>query len=244
MKEKLKILLIGYGKMGKAIEEVAKERGHSIAAIISDKQIDLGHICKAYGANLAIEFTSPEAAVHNLESLIDAGIPIVCGSTGWLDSWDKISDRIKANNGTLFYASNYSFGMNLMFHLTEIAGRVVNDWPEYEVDIEEIHHLEKKDMPSGTAITLAQKLLKEINRKKDWVLNQGGPSTIEISSIREPDVPGTHTVSFSSSVDTIDLTHTAHSRTGFAIGAIRAGEWLLGRKGIFSMEDLLADRLK
>ena len=231
--------------MGKAIESIAKQRGHSVAAIISDRQMDLTHICKAYGPNIAFEFTSPESAVANLEGLIDSGIPVVCGSTGWLDHWDEISNRVNKKNGALFYASNYSLGMNLMFHLVEMAGKFINDWPEYEVDIEEIHHLEKKDMPSGTAITLAQKLIKQIKRKKEWVLNQSGSeSVINISAIRTPDVPGTHTVSFSSGVDTIELVHTAHSRIGFASGAIRAGEWLLGKKGVFTMEDMLLEKIK
>ncbi len=244
-KEKLKILLIGYGKMGKAIESVAVKSGHSISAIISDKQMDLAHICKAYQPNIAFEFTSPDSAVYNLESLIESGIPIVCGSTGWLDHWDIITEKVKEKNGTFFYASNFSLGMNLMFHLTEIAAKFMNELPDYDVEIEEIHHLEKQDKPSGTAITLAQKLISGLDRKKSWVLDRGTkPDEIEISAIREPDVPGTHTVSFSSSVDTIELSHTAHSRTGFATGAVKAGEWLLGKKGVFTMEDLLADKFK
>jgi 4-hydroxy-tetrahydrodipicolinate reductase len=244
--EKLRILLIGYGKMGKAIETVAKSNGHSISAIISDKQMDLSHICKAYQPNIAFEFTSPESAVYNLESLIDAGIPIVCGSTGWLQNWGSISEKVKNANGTLFYASNFSLGMNLMFYLTQVAGKFMSELPEYEVEVEEIHHLEKKDVPSGTAITLAEKLIKAIKRKEKWVLNQpaAAENEINISALREPEVPGTHLVSFSSSVDTIEIIHTAHSRMGFATGAIKAGEWVFGKKGVFSMEDMLHDAFK
>jgi len=245
MKEKLKILLIGYGKMGKAIESLALKNGHSIVAIISDKQMDLAHICKAYQPNVAFEFTSPVSAVRNLEALIESGIPIVCGSTGWLENWDSISAKVKAAKGSFFYASNFSLGMNLMFHLTEIAAKFINELPDYDVDIEEIHHLQKQDKPSGTAITLAQKLIAGMERKKSWVLDKRTNSEeIEITSIRTPDVPGTHTVSFSSSVDTIQLSHTAHSRMGFASGAVKAGEWILGKKGVFTMEDLLADRFR
>jgi 4-hydroxy-tetrahydrodipicolinate reductase len=239
-KEPLRILLIGYGKMGKAIELVAKEKGHSVSGIISDRQMDLAHICKAYQPNIAFEFTSPASAPLNLEMLLEAGIPVVCGSTGWLDQWERISGIAKANNGSFFYASNFSLGMNLLFKLVQDASRFMDAFPEYEVDIEEIHHTEKKDMPSGTAITLAERILAEMKRKKSWELNANSTeSTIGVNAIRQPDVPGTHTVAFRSAIDTIELSHTAHSRMGFAQGAVKAGEWLLGRKGVFTMNDLL-----
>jgi len=242
-KEKLRILLIGYGKMGRAIEAIAAERGHTISAIVSDKQIDISHICKAYQPNIAFEFTSPAAAVSNLEALIVAGIPTVCGSTGWLEHWNSIVGLVQKEKGSLFYASNFSMGMNLLFKLTEIAGRFVKDLPEYEVSIEEIHHLEKKDIPSGTALTLADKLLIELSRKKSWVVNQPLPhsDSIHITALREPNIPGTHKIKFSSPIETVEMIHTAHSRMGFADGAVRAGEWLMGKKGVFTMEDFLHD---
>ena len=243
--EKLRILLIGYGKMGKAIETIATQRGHSITAIVSDKQMDVEHICRAYQPNIAFEFTSPEAAVQNLTSLISAGIPTVCGSTGWLAHWNEIAHLVKEKNGSFFYASNYSMGMNLLFKLTELAGRFMNELPDYDIDIEEIHHTEKKDIPSGTAITLAEKLIHEVSRKTSWVANEKASSEqLKISALREPGVPGTHTITFSSAIDTIEMSHTAHSRMGFADGAVRAGEWLLGKKGIYTMDDFLKDRFR
>ena len=240
---KLKILLIGYGKMGRAIETLARERGHTIVACISDKQIDIGHICKAYQPNIAFEFTSPESAPGNIKILLEAGVPIVSGSTGWQGEWESIRKMALEKKGSLFHSSNFSLGMNLLFHLAEVAGQFMNLHPDYEVSIEEIHHTEKKDMPSGTAITLAERIMRSMKAKKSWVLNEDStPDSIGILAQRQPNVPGTHTVSFSSPIDTIQLSHTAHSRLGFASGAVHAGEWLLGKHGVFSMEDLLADR--
>ena len=172
--------------------------------------------------------------------LVEAGIPTVCGSTGWLENFESIASKVKGNGGSFFYASNYSIGMNLIFRLTEYAAKFMNNYPEYEVDIEEIHHTEKKDMPSGTAITLVEKLIKNLDRKKSWVLNETAKdSEIAIAAVREPNVPGTHNITFRSAIDTIELSHTAHSRLGFAHGAIVAGEWLLGKKGVYGMDDLL-----
>ena len=242
-KTHLRILLIGYGKMGRTIEMLAKERGHEVVAAISDRQMDLSHICKAYQPNIAFEFTSPSSAPGNLKLLLEAGIPIVCGSTGWLDNWKEVEALVHSAGGSLFYASNYSLGMNLMFKWAEVAGQFLNSLPEYEVDIEEIHHTEKRDIPSGTAITLAEILLAQLSRKTNWELSPNpAKDAIGITAIREPDVPGTHTVTFTSVVDTLQMTHTAHSRNGFALGAIRAGEWLMGKKGVFSMEDFLEDQ--
>ncbi len=243
-KSKLHILLIGYGKMGKAIETVALQRGHHISAIVSDRQIDLEHICRSYHPNIAFEFTSPASAVNNLEMLLDAGIPVVCGSTGWLSQWDAIRAKVQEQNGTLFYASNFSPGVNLMFKMAEIAGRFFNSMPEYEVSVEEIHHTEKKDIPSGTAITLAQKIMSGMDRKKTWTINEnkGDDAAIPIHAQRLPDVPGTHKVSFSSAIDTLEISHIAHNRMGFATGAVQAAEWVLGKKGVYLMEDFLRDQ--
>lgn len=236
----LKILLIGYGKMGRAIEQVARERGHLLLACISDRHSDIGQVCRSFQPNIAFEFTSPESASRNIKELISAGVPVVAGSTGWLDDWDSVLKLVDEKKGAFFYASNFSLGMNLLFHLAGIAARFMQAHPEYDASIEEIHHTEKKDMPSGTAITLAERLIREMPRKKSWKLNvESEDDIIGISAIRQSNVPGTHTVTFSSAIDTIQLSHTAHSRLGFAMGAVRAGEWLQGKTGVFSMEDLL-----
>jgi 4-hydroxy-tetrahydrodipicolinate reductase len=239
----LRILLIGYGKMGRAIEQVARERGHTIVACVSDKQGDISHICKSYQPNIAFEFTSPDSAPSNIRQLIESRIPVVCGSTGWLSEWETVKNLVLDHKGAFFYASNFSLGMNLLFHLAEATGRFMEHHPDYDVSIEEIHHTEKKDMPSGTAITLAERLMRSMRSKKSWKLNaESSKDSIGISAIRQANVPGTHIVTFSSAVDTIQLSHTAHSRMGFASGAIHAGEWLLGKTGVFSMEDLLREK--
>lgn len=241
--KQLKILLIGYGKMGRAIEQVARDRGHTIVACVSDRQGDIAHICKSYQPNIAFEFTSPESAVANIRVLIESGIPVVCGSTGWLSDLESIQNLVSEQKGSFFYASNFSLGMNLLFHLAEVTGRFMEHHPDYEVGIEEIHHTEKRDMPSGTAITLAERLMRSMRSKKSWKLNEeSSKESIGISAVRQPNVPGTHIVTFSSAIDTIQLSHTAHSRMGFASGAIHAGEWLLGKQGVFSMEDLLQEK--
>lgn len=244
MKHKeLRILLVGYGKMGRAIEQLALSRGHHIVAIMSERHTDLANICHAYQPNIAFEFTSPQSAFENLNVLLSNGIPVVCGSTGWLERWEEITQLTREKKGSLFYASNYSMGMNLMFQLTSLAARFLDQLTEYEVDIEEIHHTEKKDMPSGTAITLANHLLKNLKRKSNWKLNEASRGNqIGITCLREPHVPGTHIVHFQSPNDTIEITHTAHSRQGFALGALMAGEWLLGKKGVFGMEDLISQK--
>jgi len=242
-KTQLRILLIGYGKMGRAIEQIAKERGHSLVACISDRQGDIAQICRSFQPNIAFEFTSPESAAQNIRALLSTGIPVVSGSTGWLDEWESISALTSEKKGSFFYASNFSLGMNLLFHLTGIAAKFLNSYPEYDISIEEIHHTDKKDMPSGTAITLAERLIRETPRKKSWKLNaESSDDIIGINSLRQANVPGTHIVSFSSAIETIQLSHTAHSRMGFAQGAVLAAEWLMGKTGVFTMEDLMKDQ--
>jgi 4-hydroxy-tetrahydrodipicolinate reductase len=242
-RKELRILLIGYGKMGRAIELAAKERGHTIVAGISEKHSDIPLICRSFQPDIAFEFTSPDSAPANIRALIESGIPVVCGSTGWLTEWDAICNLVAAQKGAFFYASNFSLGMNLLFHLAEVTGRFMDHHPDYDVSIEEVHHTEKRDMPSGTAITLAERLMRSMRSKKSWKLNaESSKSTIGISALRQPNVPGTHTVTFSSAIDTIQLSHTAHSRMGFANGAVHAGEWMLGKTGVFSMEDLLREK--
>jgi 4-hydroxy-tetrahydrodipicolinate reductase len=241
----LKILLIGHGKMGKAIEETALGRGHSIAAVVSESHSDIGSICRSFRPDVAFEFTSPAAAAANLEAVVTAGVPVICGSTGWLSDWDRLSALTEETGGTLFYSANFSIGMNLMFALTELAARWMDVLPEYEIGLSEIHHTEKQDRPSGTALHLAGLLTGHIGRKKSWKLDsKSSGSVIGVEAMRLPQVPGTHEVRFESEADTIQLIHTAHSRRGFALGAVLAAEWLRGKKGVLGMHDFLADRLK
>lgn len=242
MAQKLDILIVGYGKMGRAIETLARQRGHKVVAIISDRQTDLNHICKTYKPSVALEFTHPASAPHNIETLIEAGIPTVSGSTGWLEHFAQIEALVKLEKGSFFYASNFSLGMNITFRLAEMTAQFLNLHPEYEVDMEEIHHTEKKDKPSGTAITLANKIISKLDRKKDWKLDEpSSKESIGIQSIRKDHVPGTHTVRFHSEIDEIEIRHTAHNRMGFALGALLAAEWLAGKRGVFGMDDLMAE---
>ena len=236
----LRIALIGYGKMGKAIEEIAIKRGHSIRL-----KIDIHSLADFTKQNLqqcdvAIEFTSPHTAVQNILTCLEAGIPIVCGSTGWLARWEEIKQACESNNGSLVYASNYSVGVNIFFEVNQLLARLMNPQSDYEVSMEEIHHTEKKDAPSGTAITLAEQILENLGRKKQWVNEHSiSPEELSIISERIDPAPGTHKIKYSSSVDDIEIIHTAHNRQGFATGALLAAEFIKGKKGIFSMKDVL-----
>ncbi len=231
----MKLALLGYGKMGKTIERLAIEKGHSIVfkSTASTAEGDLED------ADAAIEFSTPGAAVKNISTCLDKGIPVVSGTTGWLAHYKEIINKCKACNGSFIYASNFSVGVNLFFSLNEYAAKILEHWKEYDVSIEEIHHTQKKDAPSGTAISLAEGIIEHSN-KKDWKLSDDvHEDEIEITSKRIDDVKGTHIVSYTSQIDTISLKHEAHSRDGFAIGAILAAEWLQHKKGVYSMRDVL-----
>ena len=233
----MKIVLIGYGKMGKTIERIAESRGHEIAG-----RIDVGDDITLFNktADVAIEFTQPEAAVHNLKACFEKGIPVVCGTTGWLQHKDEIEQYCLSKNGTLLYSSNFSLGVNLFFKLNEYLSKLMDRHSQYEVSIDETHHTQKKDAPSGTAITLAQDIMKNLKRKKEWSLGMTeNTNTLVINSFRIDPAPGTHVVKYSSEVDDIEITHTAHSREGFALGAVLVAEWLAGKKGIYTMDDFL-----
>ena len=241
----MKIALIGYGKMGKTLEKVALLRGHQVVLKIDvDNRADFDRLAEA---DVAIEFTRPESAVQNLEKCIAAGVPVVCGTTGWLSVFERISALCNDKNSAFFYASNYSIGVNIFFEINRQLAKMMNDYPMYDVSMEEIHHTQKLDAPSGTAITLAQGILQNIARKTNWVTNtEGAASTtpvgesdISILAKRIDPAPGTHVVQYNSPIDSIEITHTAHSREGFATGAVVAAEWLVGKKGVFSMRDLL-----
>lgn len=230
----MKIALLGYGKMGKTIEKLALEKGHSIVFVKSKDLVE----GKFEDADLAIEFSSPEAAVENISKAMERRIPVVSGTTGWLDKYDEIVDLCKERNGSFIYASNFSIGVNLFFSINEYAAKLISPWKAYNVSIEEIHHLQKKDAPSGTAITIAEGILEHSN-KESWKLDASEENILNITAKRENDVKGTHTVSYHSLIDAISLKHEAHSREGFAMGAILAAEWLKDKKGVFTMKDVL-----
>lgn len=236
----MNIALIGYGKMGKAIEEIALSKGHQVVLRIDmDNQHEFTptYLSKA---DVAIEFTGPHAAVDNLKRLFDAGIPVVSGSTGWLERWEEVKQYCEGRNGSFIYASNFSIGVNLFFELNSYLAQLMSRHPDYEVSMEEIHHTQKKDAPSGTAITLAEQVLAHIKAKKQWV---NEPSTdnsdLLITSKRIDPAPGTHSIKYHSEIDDIEIIHTAHSRKGFAGGAVAAAEFLKGKKGIYTMKDVL-----
>ncbi len=230
----MKIALLGYGKMGKIIEKLAVESGHSVVY----KSTSNGAEGTLADADVAIEFSSPEVAVENISKALNAEIPIVCGTTGWLENFDEMLNLCEKRNGSFIYASNFSVGVNLFFSINEYAAKLMKPWKEFDVSVEEIHHLEKKDAPSGTAITIAEGILKH-NDKQDWKLNTSEENSLNIVAKREEDVKGTHTVSYTSAIDTISFTHEAHSREGFAKGAILAAAWLQNKKGVFTMKDVL-----
>lgn len=236
----MKIALIGYGKMGKAIETIALEKGHEIVLKIDiDNAADLNkeNIAKV---DVAIEFTGPHSAFNNVMKCIGLGIPLVCGSTGWLDKWNEVTAYCKEQNGTLVYASNYSIGVNLFFDLNTKLAKLMNAYPDYNVSMEEIHHTEKKDAPSGTAISLAEQVLANVDRKKQWVNHlSSNPEDLVIESKRIDPAPGTHKISYTSVVDDIEIIHTAHNRVGFAGGAVLAAEFAISKKGIFGMKEVL-----
>lgn len=236
----MNIALIGYGKMGKAIEEIALGRGHTIVLKINDENLQDFTRENMAKVDVAIEFTSPHSAFDNVKKVLEFGVPVVCGSTGWTDRISEINDYCKQQNGSFLYASNFSVGVNIFFELNKKLAALMSPHAEYEISMEEIHHTQKKDAPSGTAITLAEQILNEVPRKTKWV-NNPASSNIELPIIskREDPAPGTHSIKYSSAIDDIEIIHTAHSRQGFALGAVLAAEFIKGKKGIFSMQQVL-----
>lgn len=237
----MKIALIGYGKMGKIIETMALERGHEIVYRATSKDQDWKNNETANNWDCAIEFTNPEAVLENLENLMRLRVPTVCGSTGWNAHLSHIHQLVKRNEGTFITASNFSVGVNLFFAANRKLAKLMNQHNEYGVQIQEIHHTEKKDAPSGTAITTAEGIIQEIDRLDSWELATGinKINILPIEALRLPDVPGTHTVTYQSEIDSIVLTHEAHNRRGFALGAILSAEFIHGKKGIFTIEEVL-----
>ncbi|HOU47018.1 MAG TPA: 4-hydroxy-tetrahydrodipicolinate reductase [Chitinophagales bacterium] len=243
----MKIALIGYGKMGKTIHEIVKEKneraGKTVVEIVLIVDIDnRATVTKEelQQADVAIEFTSPHTAVENIKWCFEANVPIVVGSTGWTEKLDEIKKYALDNNKSFLFAPNFSIGVNIFFEVNRYLAQIMNQHQEYEVIMEEIHHTEKKDSPSGTALHAALDILKRIERKASWKNEQENTADVlSIISKREENVPGTHTVTYESSIDKIELTHLAHNRKGFAGGAVLAAEWLKDKKGAFSMEDVL-----
>ncbi|MCB9071686.1 MAG: 4-hydroxy-tetrahydrodipicolinate reductase [Prevotellaceae bacterium] len=236
----MKIALIGYGKMGQTIEKIAKARGHEIVCIIDANNRSDFESAAFASADVAIEFTSPTAAIDNYRHAWKAGVAVVSGTTGWNEQLPQIQEEIKANNFTLFWTSNFSLGVNIFFELNRHLASIMNQFGDYNVSITETHHIHKLDAPSGTAITLAETILQQIDRKDKWILGEtGSANELPIKAIRKGEVPGTHTVCYDSEVDTITLTHEAKSRQGLALGAVIAAEFTVGKKGFLNMHDLL-----
>ena len=236
----MRIALIGYGKMGREIEKIALDRGHEIVLkidITNPEDLTIGNLQKA---DVAIEFTMPSSAVNNYQLCFDAGIPVVSGTTGWLDRQKEVFENCKNLNGTFFYSSNYSLGVNIFFSLNKKLAALMANQPEYKIGITEIHHTHKLDAPSGTAITLAEGIMENIPSKTKWV-NQTteNEAELEIISERIGEVPGTHSIKYDSEVDYLEITHCAKSRKGLAFGAVMAAEFSYNKKGILTMNDLL-----
>jgi 4-hydroxy-tetrahydrodipicolinate reductase len=230
----MKIALLGYGRMGKEIEQIAISRGHEIVI-----KKDVGAIIDITLADVAIDFSVPDSAFNNISNCIQNNVPVISGTTGWLDKYEEAVALCNKEKGAFIYASNFSLGVNIFFELNKQLAKMMRNLEDYNISIEEIHHTKKLDAPSGTAITLAEGII-ENSSKENWVLGTNtSEENIAIAAQRIPEVPGTHTVLYASEIDSIDIKHTAHSRQGFALGAVVAAEWILGKTGVFSMKDVL-----
>lgn len=230
----MKIALLGYGKMGQTIERIALERGHEIVL----KKDEFNTYEGLSEADVAIDFSIPAVAVDNISSCFHANVPVISGTTGWLDRYDEMVALCTEKNGAFISSSNFSLGVNLFFELNEYLAKMMSKFDSYSVEMEEIHHTQKLDAPSGTAISLAKGVI-ENSTYKNWTLDTPEKQQIKIGVQRIADVPGTHTVAYNSTVDTIEIKHTAHNREGFALGAVIAAEWIVGKQGVFSMRDVL-----
>lgn len=234
----MKIALLGYGKMGKMIEHIAQQRGHIIVA-----KIDSHSPFDIKDADVAIDFSSPECAFSHIKACAEAKKPIICGTTGWTEKWDLAVNEITKNDTAMVFSSNFSMGVNIFFELNEYLSKLIAPYPQYNASVTETHHIHKKDAPSGTAITLCDGILSQNNKYKGWVLDNEKDTIhddqIKVTSIREGEVPGTHSICYDNAIDSIEICHTAHSREGFALGAVIAAEWIINKKGLFSMKDVI-----
>jgi 4-hydroxy-tetrahydrodipicolinate reductase len=242
----MKIAILGYGKMGRIIEQFAIERGHEIVLKVNIDNLEDLSISNLEKADVAIDFSTPDSALSNIEICFEANLPIVVGTTGWYGHLQEVKNKCEESNNTLLYASNFSIGVNVFFFVNKMLAKIMNRYPQYEVQVEEIHHTEKLDSPSGTAMTIAEGIISELHRKNEWTNELIGsgeelvpkPDQLLIESHRIEDVPGTHTVIYSSEVDDIEFKHKAHSRAGFALGAVMAAEWLEDKSGFFNITDM------
>lgn len=233
----MKVALIGYGKMGKTIERILLERNHEVVATFGREGIDEE---KLKQADVAIEFTRPEAVFDNLSVCFNNKIPVITGTTGWLAKYDEAVKLCEENQSGFLFASNFSLGVNIFFEINKQLARIMNAYSNYDVQMQEIHHTQKLDAPSGTAITLAEQVIENLTRKEGWTLEEShGNEQIHIEALREPEVPGTHSITYSSEIDEIEITHTAKNRDGFALGAVLAAEFMNGKTGVYQMKDVL-----
>ena len=243
----MRIALLGYGKMGKMIERIAVSRGHQVVLVVDlDNRADCS-VEQLRQADVAIEFTTPAVAVDNYKWCMDAGVPVVSGTTGWLDRWEEVVGYCREKGGGFFYASNFSIGVNIFFRLNKYLAKMMDNFRDYKIFIEETHHIHKLDAPSGTAITLAEGIIKNHSAYRSWKLYQGeelGEDVLPVAAKRIGEVPGIHGVTYKSAVDEIEIRHSAFSREGFAQGAVFAAEFLFGKKGVYGMDDFLSDKLK
>jgi 4-hydroxy-tetrahydrodipicolinate reductase len=236
----MRIALIGYGKMGHMIEELALQKGHEIALKIDTSNTHEFTRENLSQADVAIEFTSPHSAYDNVKKCLDFGTPVVSGSTGWNDRLPEMNEYCEEKEGSFLHTSNFSIGVNIFFEVNKLLARLMDAQPGYDVTLKEIHHTQKKDAPSGTAVTLAEQILQQLSRKSSWANElTNDPSKLTIISERTDPAPGTHHVKYSSEVDDIEIIHTAHNRKGFAAGAILAAEYISGKKGVFTMKEVL-----
>ncbi|MCD8194048.1 MAG: 4-hydroxy-tetrahydrodipicolinate reductase [Tannerellaceae bacterium] len=236
----MNIALIGYGKMGKTIGQIALSRGHKVVSIVDINNPEEFDSENFKSADVAIEFTTPDTAYNNYMKCFAANVPVVSGTTGWLDKLNDIKEQCANNGKTFFYASNFSIGVNIFFAVNKYLARIMNNFTDYDVHMTETHHIHKLDAPSGTAITLAEGILENVDRKKNWCLDKAGAATdLTIHAVREGEVPGIHEIVYESDVDYISIKHDAKSRAGFALGAVVAAEFTAGKKGFLGMEDMI-----
>ena len=242
----MRIAILGYGKMGRIIEQFATERGHEIVLKVNVDNTEDLTLTNLGMADVAIDFSTPDSALSNIELCFDAGVPVVVGTTGWYGHLQTVKNKCEQGNNTLLYASNFSVGVNVFFFVNKVLAKIMNRYPQYEVQVEEIHHTQKLDSPSGTAMTISEGILSELDRKNEWINELIGsgeefivkPDQLLIESHRIEDVPGTHTVIYSSEVDDIEFKHKAHNRAGFALGAVLAAEWLEDKTGFYNITDM------
>jgi 4-hydroxy-tetrahydrodipicolinate reductase len=236
----MRIALIGYGKMGKMIKDVAEQRGHEVVLKINIENLEDFNQENMSRAEVAIEFTGPDSAYDNVIKSLDFGVPVVSGSTGWNEQLENAKAHCLQNGGSFLHASNFSIGVNIFFEVNKLLARLMASQPDYDVSLKEVHHTQKKDAPSGTAVTLAEQIIAALPRKQSWVNHESyHPEKLTIISERIDPAPGTHYVKYTSEVDDIEIIHTAHSRKGFALGAVLAAEYIAGKKGVFTMQDVL-----